>query len=337
MLLIPLLCNTHNKQSTREKWNLVAMHKSHIGFAILFGFIGILPQLIYWKIATGSFIYEIGSRWDFLMPHFQVLFGWEKGWFVYTPVTIFFIVGMFFIKQYPFRNVVLWYGLLNIYIIIAWHLWTYAASYSARALVESYPVLAFPLTAFIQRYYHSKWRYLCYTVSIYLTSVNIFQIWQYSVNILHYEDMNHKYYSHIYLKSNPMPLDMSLLDTHDFLRSEKGYYKTTIAKLVNASDSILYNKPIKVYAMYAWLKVESTIMPANTYWDGHLCVDLKNGDSLKHVAVRLHNGITRPDAANKYAFYIEVPRYFQHSQLSIYIDPHKDEVVKELRITQLIK
>ena len=149
MLFIPLFWGTQTKESAREKWSLVKQYKKHIFYALFFTFLGVLPQLIYWQIATGFFVYDVGSKWTFLNPFFRVLFGWEKGWFIYTPVTIFFIVGMFYMKSYPFKKSVLWFCLLNIYIIISWFDWRYGGSYSTRALSQSYPVFALPLAAYI--------------------------------------------------------------------------------------------------------------------------------------------------------------------------------------------
>lgn len=115
IFLIPLLWNTHTKEYARAKWQQVRLHNKHIGAALFFAFLGVLPQLIYWQYATGFFIHDVGSAWDFLTPHLRVLVGGEKGWFIYTPVTILFITGMFFMKNYPFRKAVIWFCLLNIY------------------------------------------------------------------------------------------------------------------------------------------------------------------------------------------------------------------------------
>jgi hypothetical protein len=93
----------------------------------------------------------MGSKWYFLFPFFRVLFGFENGWFVYTPITILFVLGFFFIKEYPFRKAVIAFCLLNIWIIISWSDWKYRGTYSTRALVQSYPVFAFPLTAIITK------------------------------------------------------------------------------------------------------------------------------------------------------------------------------------------
>ena len=144
MLLIPMFWNTQNKMASLEKWHLVLKNKAHVFIAFVFGILGILPQLIYWKLTTGSFVYDVGSKWQFFNPWFRVLFGFEKGWFVYTPITLFFILGLFFLKKFPFKKSVLWFCLLNIWIVISWSDWYYGGSYSTRALVQCYPVFALP-------------------------------------------------------------------------------------------------------------------------------------------------------------------------------------------------
>ena len=150
MLFIPLMWQMQSREAAREKWQLVKTHSSHIAAVAVGGVLGILPQLVYWKLSSGHLIYDVGSKWQFLTPWFRVLFGWEKGWFIYTPVTIFFIAGMFFMKRFPFRKSVLWFCLLNIWIIIAWDDWRYGGTYSTRALMQSYPVFALPLAAFTE-------------------------------------------------------------------------------------------------------------------------------------------------------------------------------------------
>jgi hypothetical protein len=188
MILIPLLWNTHTKEAAKEKWKVVKENRKHVLYALLFLFIGILPQLIYWQYVTGFFIYDVGSKWNFMNPFFRVLFGPEKGWFVYTPVTILFIAGFFFIKNYPFKKSVIYFCLLNIYIIIAWHDWKYGASFSTRALSHSYPVFALALAALIERIIKSKWRWAFYGTSVYLICLNLFLIKHYNAGTLNFTD-----------------------------------------------------------------------------------------------------------------------------------------------------
>jgi hypothetical protein len=53
MIFIPLLWGTQTKGLSAEKWNLVRQNKVHIYFLALSALIAMLPQLIYWKSATG--------------------------------------------------------------------------------------------------------------------------------------------------------------------------------------------------------------------------------------------------------------------------------------------
>ncbi len=352
MFLIPLLWNTQNKETAREKWELVRVHRSHLYYAFFFGLVGILPQLLYWKYATGSFIHDVGSAWDFLTPHIRVIIGWEKGWFIYTPVTVFFIAGMFFIRKYPFRKAVIYFCLINIYIIISWRHWRYGGSYSTRALMQSYPVFALAFGAFIQRINLTRWRYAFYILGAYLIFVNFFQIKQYYNTVLHFDDMNRRYYGRIYLNRSPSPLDMSLLDTKEWIRNENKYEKKSITDI----DSSVYlrispgssqtlaeididNDSIINPGKKRWLKIESAIMVENGFYGSYLNSELSVGDSLKHNAIRLFSPISQMGYFNNYAFYVYVPEYFQKSRLKLYIssDNGLEGTLSTLKISSLLR
>jgi hypothetical protein len=344
MLFIPLLWNMHTHEAAKEKWAFVKRNRHQVGVAVLAGFIGILPQLIYWKAVTGSFVYDVGSKWAFLNPWFRVLLGWEKGWFIYTPVTIFFIAGMFFMKGQPFRKSVLTFCLLNIWIIIAWDDWQYGGSYSTRALVQSYPVFALPLAAFIQKINTARWKYLFYAAGLYLIGVNLFQIVQYNQTILHYRDMNRRYYSRIYLNPDPSPLDMSLLDTDEFLGKEAAYNKqivlkkdTTIVIKFSANEAVTFLKIPPDTIVQAkgdsWYKIEATI-PSATLWESSLHAALQRGDSVKATKQRMYTPVA--ERTHHYAFYVRVPPYFSKYGLKLSISsPHNFEgMVQHLTITR---
>jgi len=319
MLFIPLLWNTHNKEASQQKWQLVKKYRSHLFIVLAFGFLGILPQLLYWKSATGNFIYDVGSKWTFLNPFFRVLFGWEKGWFIYTPVTIFFIVGLFFIKKYPFKNSVIWFCALNIYIIISWFDWRYGGSYSTRALSQSYPVFALSLAGFIQFLSSKKWKIIFYALGIYLIALNIFQVWQYNENILHYNDMNQKYYAAIYWKAHPTPLDMSLLDTDDFLKNESAYKTTVLLNKDTFSALTLHGSyPLADTTLFLkerdWLKVTIRLK----IFKGIYGASIKTSLEQQTHSFRLANAISREGENNMYEFYLKSRRNgYQHLIISI--------------------
>lgn len=333
MLFIPLLWDTQTKEAARAKWKKVNAHRWHLVYVVLFGFLGILPQLIYWKIASGSFIYDVGSKWVFLNPFFRVLFGWEAGWFIYTPVTIFFILGFFFIKKYSFQRSVIVFCLLNIWIIISWFDWKYGATYSTRALVQSYPVFALPLTAIVERINRTRWRCLFYMLGLYLIFVNIFQLKQYDNTVLHYRDMNRAYYGRIYLNPHPTPLDMSLLDSCEFLknaeeyRSIELYTSDSILRVACVADTAtviaglsMPDKAGKQAEGEEWIKIMARVEAQAGFEDSYLYGELLTADTLKQSRVRLFNPISQPGGSNAYAFYMKLPAVAYAPQLKLSIN-----------------
>lgn len=333
MLFIPLLWNTHTPEAARQKWAQTRRHAGHVALALAGGVAGILPQLIYWKTVTGAWVYDVGSKWNFLNPYFRVLFGWENGWLVYTPVTAFFLLGLFFIRRYPFRKSVLSFCLLNIWIVIAWADWRYGATYSTRALVQSYPVFALPFAAVLERILASKWRYAFYPLAAYLVFVNLFQLDQYDKTILHFRDMNMRYYRSIYLNRRPGPLDMSLLDTDEILRDESRYSRRKVAgrdsefSVAFPADSagLLCSGTLPPDAGgLDWLKIEATISAQNGYYDAHLNCTLQSGPAAKTRRVRLANPISADRKANRYAFFVRIPLSADTTGFRVYLSAGSD-------------
>lgn len=185
MIFIPLLWKTGDPQTSNEKWKKWKRHKEQLVLGVLGGFLGVLPQLLYWKYTTGSFVFDVGSKWYFLNPWFRVLFGTEKGWFLYTPIAIAMVIGLFISKNSDFKRSLLTFSLLNIWIIIAWSDWRYGASYSTRALVQSLPVFAFGIATMIERFAvnHPK-RIALAILLIALAALNGYQMQIYNSGVL---------------------------------------------------------------------------------------------------------------------------------------------------------
>ena len=286
IIFIPLLWSLETSGKLKSKWALVKTHKLHLVAAALGGILGILPQLLYWKHATGSFVYDVGSKWYFLNPWWRVLVGFEKGWFIYTPMAIFMVAGLFFMKGKPFRKAVLTFCLLNIWIIISWSDWRYGASYSTRALTQSYPVFMLGLAAIFERIGETKWRYIVLPLGIYLSAVNLFQIWQYNKTILHFDHMNFAYYKAIYLDKDPTPLDYSLLDGGVVpvnVNAETSYTDFNFLDTLNGYQELIpFHKPKgKVLHFRSGLKTKEDLYGANFQ------IEIFNGGKSKTRSLRV--------------------------------------------------
>ncbi len=326
MLFIPLLWKRFTAETFQEKWSFIKQHFVHVIFVVSGLLLAVLPQLFYWKRVTGSWVYDVGSKWDFLNPHFRVLVGWEKGWFIYTPVTVLMVAGFFLMKKSVYRTAVITFCLLNIYIIISWHIWRYGASYSCRALMQSYPIFAFPLACFVSISLRSKWKYIAYILFIYLGALNIFQIWQYNQNILHYDDMNFKYYKAIFLDPDPDALDMSLLDTYEMpgrLLSDTGQLVCSNAqsRIVMYGDTLLQCQfqPALNRGQEVWLKVEARIFAEKELWNSYLKCTLEQ-DTVKEVKIRMFHALADTGRLNEYAFFIKIPQTVPSCNINLKLD-----------------
>lgn len=173
-IFIPVLWAYGTKENGLGK--IIRQYKTHIAILVLGGLCGLLPQLIYWKYTTGHLIFDVGSKWQFLNPWFRVIIGPEKGWLLYTPVAIGMLAGLFLMKGQVYQKAILTFCLLNIWIIIAWSDWQYGASYSTRALVQSYPVFAIPLACVWSKVRKTKVYLISGILLLALTGLNIYQL-----------------------------------------------------------------------------------------------------------------------------------------------------------------
>lgn len=210
-LLIPILWNVYSLDSLKEKVRLIANNPKHLIIILLSFLIAGLPQLLYWKHITGHYIFysyvNAGEGFDFLNPHtWQVLFSYRKGWFVYTPVMLLAIPG--FISLYRKNKAlfapVIVYFFVNLYIVSSWTCWWYAGgSYSQRALLTSFILLALPLGYFIEEMVSRRLtRILIMTILVIFTTLNLFQTWQWVHGVINPTRMTKAYYWKVFGRTN---------------------------------------------------------------------------------------------------------------------------------------
>ena len=228
-VIIPLLWGVKNMTDLKER---LAYFFKNYKFVIVYSFcalIAALPQLIYWKIYSGHWLFFSyhgeDKTFNFLHPHIlNVLFSYKKGWFMYTPVMMISIIG--FIQLFKKFTQLFWalaaFTVVNIYLISSWNIWWYGGCFSMRPMVQSYPLLMFPMGAFLADILRRK--YLQYMVSGFLVFciwLNLMMTYQANVRskmcIMEGESMNYAYYWHIFGKTDVTAKDKRLLDTNEEL------------------------------------------------------------------------------------------------------------------------
>lgn len=188
-----------------------------------------IPQFFYWKTASGHWIYYSyqDEGFFFLNPKiWKGLFGFRKGWFIYTPIMIFAMLGIVMtIKKFKSFSIgIILFQVINVYIILSWWCWWYGGSYGGRAFIDSYPLMAIPLAVFLTWLFEQKIiiKIFLNTILILLILLNLVQTRQYYGGILHYDAMTWESYKKTWLKTHTTQEYFDSLDQPDYDKAVKG-------------------------------------------------------------------------------------------------------------------
>lgn len=197
-LFIPLLWGVSDRASLLAKARLLARHwRQLLAFAGVLFLIG-LPQLVYWQVVAGSFLHtsyggDPGEGFEWAHPFTrEVLFGFRKGWFIYTPMALLGVAGL--AASWRHAREIFWpillYLVLNVYLVSAWSCYWYANHYGQRALLPAMAVLALPLGVLLNRLWQARtWagHLLLHLVLVWAAAflvLNIFQTYQFQKGII---------------------------------------------------------------------------------------------------------------------------------------------------------
>lgn len=209
VLLIPLLWGVGSTEDLKSRMAFLAKNLKFMAIAGLSAFIIFIPQLFYWKIATGHWLYYSyqDENFFFLNPHItDGLFSYRKGWFVYTPVMFMAFWGFFFLKDFA-KKITLSLSVtivIAIYVVYSWWAWWYGGSYGSRPMIDFYALMALPLAAIIAKALNSNLvvKGLTMVLVVFLIWFNQFQMTQYRSSLLHWDSMTKKVYWSILFKKN---------------------------------------------------------------------------------------------------------------------------------------
>jgi hypothetical protein len=163
-------------------------------------------QNILWFIQCGKFFIwsYLHEGFYFLHPEIlNVLFSFRKGLFIYTPLLLVSLAGLFYLfRQNRFRFCVsLIFVFVLIYIISSWWCWTYSDSFGMRPLVDFFAVFAI-FFAILFQYIHKWLRIPMIFVCLLCLSLNLVQTYQYFAGIIHPEYMNRQSYKFVFLNTS---------------------------------------------------------------------------------------------------------------------------------------
>ena len=156
ILFLPLLLlwNLENT-SLISRLNVLKNHWLQIVISIVAAFLVWVPQFLYWKTVSGSYVFYpyVGETFFFTDPHiWDCLFGFRKGWFIYTPIMLFATIGIVYsLKKYKNLSLVIFISaFLYFYVCTCWWVWWFGGSFGWRPMIDIYPLMAFGFAAIFQ-------------------------------------------------------------------------------------------------------------------------------------------------------------------------------------------
>ncbi len=247
--LIPLLWGLHDIHSFRERGTFLKKNGAKIlGAAATCLAVGSI-QLIYWKYVTGDWLVysyeEEGFHW--LAPHFKECFiGSRKGWFTYTPMMIFSVLGIFLLPKFKKRLFlpVFIVSILAIYITFSWHCWWYGGGIGQRAMVQHYALLLLPFATFVEQARKAKLP-LKLIFGLLCGMFIYYNVWlmhnMHKTGIVKADGMTRAYLRKVIGRWNIEETDFKLLDTNEEFSGRKRKNLKRLYTNDFESDSTNYN------------------------------------------------------------------------------------------------
>lgn len=290
-VLIPLFWGVMSLNGMKDRITLIKNEFAKYGLAAL-GFMAVVAiQPIYWKYATGEWIvYSYGEQgFSWLRPHvYDYIFSYRCGWLRYTPMMVLPFIGLWvYYKNKVNHVVVIGFILLCFYMVTAWDIWDYGGT-AGRAMVQYYPILAFPFAALIEVADQKKWyQYVLYPGLIILAYLNVWWVYHAHGGQVQALELSRAYYWNKVGRWTSNEEDKKLLDNKHVYRKEpqnplviyqNNFDKDTFLQVADrdGNKQIRMNREIQYSPVYTinqqnqfkkWIRVKANFTCTNKEWD----------------------------------------------------------------------
>jgi hypothetical protein len=213
----------------RGKWHWMLTYYYKLLVIAAFIILPWIPQLLYWKMVTGEWLYYSYGDERFFFSHpyvFETLFSFRKGLFIYTPLMLFALWGLIILrKRLPQFSLAIWtFTALNIYIISSWWCWWYGGSFGLRAYIEMFALWTIPMAVVMEKILKSQLilRIGGLAIIFFLIVLNLFQSMQYWNGALHWDGMNWNVYKAQFFRKGCAPGYDDMVTRPDYEKAMTG-------------------------------------------------------------------------------------------------------------------
>ncbi len=221
VLLIFLL---FDMPSLKERLRTILYYRGQILLMAFLAFAVWIPQLLYWKDISGHwllFSYGNDERFFWTQPEItKVLFGFRKGWLIYTPVMIAGIAGIFMLRkraaEWKFAIPVT--ILVSVYIISSWWCWWYGGGFGMRPMIDYYGLMAVGIAAVLE-FITSRKKFIRTGFAIFFSATLLLGVYhhvQYYYGAIHFDSMTWEAYKYSFGKVHDTQALKKYLDPPDY-------------------------------------------------------------------------------------------------------------------------
>jgi hypothetical protein len=183
LLLVPFIAGNREVLATAFK-RVFSERKTLIRGSVQALILLAMPVTL-WFLQTGKpFVYTYGDeKLNFLQPHmFNILFSFNRGWFVYTPAAMIAILGfpgLFRANRYRFYWLLAFLAVF-IYVVSCWWVWYYASKCGQRVFIDIYVIIGLLLLFLFNSLHPRIMKQILSAILLMLVSLNLLQFYQHA-------------------------------------------------------------------------------------------------------------------------------------------------------------
>ncbi len=196
IIVIPIICYQFFKLKSYR-------HVFLSGSIIILSF---FIQLFLWRLQCGiwTFASYDGEGFYWTNPQFfNVLFSFRKGLFIYSPIILIALIGLFVKSTFDiyFKVTLLLICLIFTYAVSCWWHWPYGDSFGHRAFIDIYAIAAIGLPVLMDNLKRLVLKIVMSFFFFIILLLNLFQTWQFNHFILPAEYTSYDKYKYLFLNT----------------------------------------------------------------------------------------------------------------------------------------
>jgi len=333
VMLIPLIAET--QANLAGLFRKVFLNWKSTVFLVLAFMVFPLSVLLLYKLQSGYWlVYSYGEEgFDFANPHFfQILFSFNKGWFIYTPlafISLFGLIPLYRQGKLSFY-ITIAFILMFTYVASSWWVWHYTSNFGQRVFIDIYPFIAILLGYLFQAVARLKiLKWIAGVVISLLIMLNFLQYYQHYNFIFSPGTVDAALYRDSFFRLVPAPKfnfpEKLIEDRKTFFNdfeqdygwlnfasvtdtlAFEGEYASRAGYVDKYSIGLYKNIQDLLTSDYGWVKVSFWLYSDKKYSEGSLVVDFESeGKSIfyKPFFMKEYN---KRDEWTYLEFAVEVP------------------------------